>query len=136
MKTSESNARRALQESMRRDGHLLHSRQVNAEEGAKMKERNDEIQSDSDDRNRSRIRFDRTINLGNVLTMVAMVVIVMTSWSMQDKRLAVLEEARMSQREKDQAQDADRREKFGEVRDALQDLRRSVEKLADRGGAR
>ena len=89
-------------------------------------------QSDDD----RRIKFDRTINLGHVLTAVSMIVAAMVSWSLVDKRVVVLEEARAAQRERDTAQDASNREKFQEVRDTMIDLRRAVEKVADKVGVR
>ena len=48
----------------------------------------------------------------------------------------MLEEARAAQRERDAAQDASNREKFQEVRDTMIDLRRAVEKVADKVGVR
>lgn len=89
-------------------------------------------QSDDD----RRIKFDKTINLGHVLTAVSMIVAVMVSWSMMDKRVVVLEEARAAQRERDTVQDASNREKFQEVRETMIDLRQAVEKVADKVGAR
>ena len=89
-------------------------------------------QSDDD----RRIKFDRTITLGHVLTAISMIVAVMVSWSLMDKRVVVLEEARAAQRERDAAQDASNREKFQEVRDTMIDLRRAVEKVADKVGVR
>jgi len=82
------------------------------------------------------IRFDRTINLSHVLTMASMIGLVTVSWSLMDKRVVVLEEARVAQRDRDMAQDLSSKERQQEVRDALNDLRRSVEKVADRVGAR
>lgn len=82
------------------------------------------------------LKFDKTINLGHVLTMVSMIAAVMVSWSLMDKRVVVLEEARLAQRERDQAQDMASRERLQEVRDALLDLRRSVEKVSDKVGAK
>lgn len=89
---------------------------------------------DADDPNR--FRFDKTINLGHVLTMVGMLGLTMATWSLLDKRVVVLEEARAAQRDRDTAQDLVSRDKFGEVRDALLDLRRSVEKVSDKVGAK
>jgi len=84
----------------------------------------------------NRVKFDKTINLGHILTAAMMVVGIMASWSLLDKRVIVLEEARLAQRERDQAQDLSSRDKFDEVRDALVDLRRSVEKVSDKVGAK
>ena len=84
----------------------------------------------------NRIKFDRTINLGHVLTVLSFLVVAATQWNIMDKRIVVLEEFKASQRERDIAQDQQSRDKFGEVKDALNDLRRSVEKVADRVGAK
>lgn len=83
----------------------------------------------------NRIRFDKTINLGHILTMGMFLVTIMTGWNMMDKRLLVLEEARASQRERDATQDTTMRENQQVVKEALTDLRRSVEKVADKLGA-
>ena len=98
-----------------------------------MQHQSQHTEQSDDDR---RIKFDRTINLGHVLTAVSMIVAVMVSWSLMDKRVAVLEEARAAQRERDAVQDASNREKFQEVRDTMIDLRRAVEKVADKVGVR
>jgi len=84
----------------------------------------------------NRVRFDKTINLGHVLTVSSFLIVAAVQWNILDKRVLVLEEFRMAQRERDKAQDQIAKDKFGEVRDALADLRRSVEKVADRVGAR
>jgi hypothetical protein len=86
--------------------------------------------------NESRVRFDKTINLGHILTFAGFVIVALTQWNVMDKRVVVLEEARQAQRERDQSQDAASKEKFQEVRDALNDIKRSVEKLADKLGAK
>jgi hypothetical protein len=90
-----------------------------------------------------KIRFNMEINLGHVLSAVAFVVTAMVSWNVMDKRVLVLEEHRIaqrdrdaSQRERDVGQDVASKEKFQEVRDAIKDLRTSVDKVADKLGAR
>lgn len=80
----------------------------------------------------NRIRFDKTINLGHVLTIISFLGLTLTQWNMMDKRVVVLEEFRATQRERDTSQDTITREKAQEVKDALSDLKRSVEKLADK----
>ena len=84
----------------------------------------------------NKIRFDKTINLGHILTALAFMVTAMVSWNVMDKRVTVLEESRMAQRERDTTQDLTSKDKFQEVRDALIDLRRSVEKVSDQVGAK
>lgn len=83
----------------------------------------------------NRIRFDKTVNLGHLLTMGMFLVTIMTAWNVMDKRVAVLEEARAAQRERDALQDSTAKDDRQSVKDALTDLRRSVEKLSDRVGA-
>lgn len=78
------------------------------------------------------IRFDKTINLGHVLTIASFLLLTLAQWNMMDKRVLVLEEARSTQRERDTNQDTITREKAQEVKDALADLKRSVEKLTDK----
>ncbi len=80
----------------------------------------------------NRIRFDKTINLGHVLTIVSFLGLTLTQWNMMDKRVVVLEEFRTAQRDRDTSQDTTTREKAQEVKDALGELKRSVEKLADK----
>ena len=89
-----------------------------------------------EDRRAGRLKFDWTINITHVLSVALLLVGILGSWNIMDKRVLILEESKQSQRERDQAQDAASREKFQEVRDALIDLRRSVEKVSDRVGAK
>jgi len=84
----------------------------------------------------NRVKFDKTINLGHILTAASFIIVALTQWNIMDKRVVVLEEFRAAQRERDSAQDISSKEKFQEVRDALADLRRSVEKVADKIGAK
>lgn len=84
----------------------------------------------------NRVRFDKTINLGHILTIISFLLLTLTQWNMMDKRVVVLEESRLTQRERDTSQDTNTREKAQEVKDALRELKTSVEKLGDRMGAR
>lgn len=83
-----------------------------------------------------KFKFDMTFNLGHVITVVSFLIIALMQWNVMDKRIVVLEEFRQVQRERDAAQDQLSKDKFQEVRDALTDLRRSVEKVADKVGAK
>lgn len=80
--------------------------------------------------------FDPTINLGHILTVGSFLVVALMQWSVMDKRVVVLEEFRLSQRERDIQQDGMNKDKFQEVRDALTDLKHGVEKVADKLGAK
>lgn len=83
----------------------------------------------------NRVRFDKTINLGNLISMGAFLLAIMVQWNMMDKRVLVLEEARAAQRERDATQDTSTKESFQTVKEGLVDLRRSVERVADKVGA-
>lgn len=80
----------------------------------------------------NRIKFDKTITLGHMLTIASFLGLTLVQWSTMDKRVVVLEEFRLAQRDRDTSQDTTTREKAQEVKDALADLKRSVEKLADK----
>lgn len=77
-----------------------------------------------------RINFDPTINLGHILTFAAMVVGVMSSYSLLDKRLGVLEER--SNVAVIQAADkvAEQKESLKEIKADVKDLQRSVNEIS------
>jgi Skp family chaperone for outer membrane proteins len=82
---------------------------------------------------RKHIRWDPTINTGHILSagtsIIAALVFTMASWSTMDKRLVVLEEARLSQNQvtRDRADQVN--EKFKDVKESLTDIKTSVENL-------
>lgn len=84
----------------------------------------------------NRVRFDRTFNLGHVITVVSFLLMTLAQWNMMDKRVTVLEEFRAVQRERDSSQDMTAKDRAQEVKDAVNDLKRSIEKLADRLGTK
>ena len=81
---------------------------------------------------RGGIKFDKTVNLGHVLTFIGFILTGLLAWSAMDKRVTVLEEARKVQEMRDVAQDGRLSEKMGEIRDSLADLKRGVEQVRDR----
>ena len=78
------------------------------------------------------VRFDNTINLGHILTFLGFLVTIMVTWSTLDKRVVVLEEGRKAQAILDSAQDVRSVEKFIEIRDTLNEIKRTVERNNDR----
>ena len=78
------------------------------------------------------VRFDNTINLGHVLTFLGFLVTIMVTWSTLDKRVVVLEESRKAQAILDSARDVRSVEKFIEIRDTLNEIKRTVERNNDR----
>lgn len=83
----------------------------------------------ADEQQRKRLTFDPTINAGHVLTFVTLVIAGFTSWSLLDKRLTVVEQAQLFQRERDQHQDAQVANTFGEFKGTLTEIKRSVEEI-------
>ena len=78
------------------------------------------------------VRFDNTINLGHLLTFAGFLITIMVSWTTLDKRVVVLEESRKAQAIMDSAQDLRSAEKFGEIRDTLGEIKRSVDRVNDK----
>lgn len=78
------------------------------------------------------VRFDNTINLGHLLTFAGFLITIMMSWATLDKRVVVLEESRKAQAIMDSAQDLRSAEKFGEIRDTLGEIKRSVDRVNDK----
>ena len=78
--------------------------------------------------NRRHLNFDPTINAGHILTFVSMATLVIAAWVMMDKRLTVLEEARVYQSKHDDVQEAVTRDKLNDLVEAIRELRRSIER--------
>lgn len=80
-----------------------------------------------------RIRFDGTINLGHVLTFVGFIASGFAAYSTMDKRIVVLEEARLVQRQIDDRQDTDRAEMKKAMREDIKEVMRKIDILLERG---
>lgn len=78
------------------------------------------------------MRFDKTINLGHILTFLGFIVTIMVTWSTLDKRVVVLEESRKAQAVLDNVQDNRSAEKFTEIRETLGEIKRSVDRVNDK----
>ena len=78
---------------------------------------------------RKRVRYDPTVNLGHVLTFVGYIVAMGVGWGAMDKRLTVLEEARVYQQQRDASQDAAVNEKLSAIKEGVKEIRDAVEKL-------
>lgn len=78
------------------------------------------------------IRFDKTINLGHVLTFIGFLLSGMLAWSTLDKRVVVLEESRKAQEMRDMAQDQRANDERSAIKDALTEIKQAVIALRDR----
>lgn len=79
-----------------------------------------------------RIRFDGTINLGHVLTFVGFIATGAGMWMAMDKRVAVLEEVRVTQRMIDNRQDTELAESKRTVREDLKEISNKLDRLIER----
>ena len=82
------------------------------------------------------ITFDRTINLGHILTFAGFLATGMVAWSTMDKRVVVLEEARKTQAQIDRHQDEVLGEKMAAIRESLSDIKRGLDRVDNRLEAR
>lgn len=78
------------------------------------------------------LKFDPTINAGHLLTFAGFLLTGFIGWTTLDKRVVVLEEQRKSQEARDTSQDSRSAEKFGEVRETLTDIKRTLEIVRDK----
>ncbi len=84
------------------------------------------------DQKHKRVQFDPTINLGHVLTFVGLLGAGVVGWNTLDKRVVVLEEAKTYQRERDLAQDNTIRDQLVDLKEAMREVKRSVDKIVER----
>lgn len=78
---------------------------------------------------RRRLTFDPTINAGHILTFLGFILSMMVGWSVLDKRVVVLEEARKTQAQLDQHQDAIQRASQDSVRETLLEIKQGIREL-------
>ncbi len=90
------------------------------------------MQPDATPEHPKRFNFDPTINLGHVLTFIGLALAMFAGWSALDKRVVVLEEAKGYQRERDNSQDNAIRDQLFDLKEAVREVKRSVDKLAER----
>jgi hypothetical protein len=79
-----------------------------------------------------RVRYDPTVNLGHILTLLAMLAAGTAAWNAMDRRLTVLEEARVVQKERDISQDISSRERMFDLQQTLNKIDGRLDKISDR----
>jgi hypothetical protein len=94
----------------------------------------DPVAATRDGRKRSmsdgKVKFDPTINLGHILTFLAMVVGVMSSYAILDKRVGVLEERSNSAISQAADKVAEQKDALKEIKSDVKDLQRSVNEIS------
>jgi len=83
----------------------------------------------ADQTNRKRLTFDPTINAGHILTFLGFILSMMVGWSVLDKRVVVLEEARKTQAQLDQHQDAIQRASQDSMRETLLEIKQGIREI-------
>ena len=83
----------------------------------------------ADQTDRKRLTFDPTINAGHILTFLGFILSMMVGWSVLDKRVVVLEEARKTQAQLDQHQDAIQRASQDSVRETLLEIKQGIREI-------
>lgn len=81
---------------------------------------------------RGGVRFDKTINLGHILTFAGFIGVGMVTWSTLDKRVVALEESRKAQELRDTGQDQRNSDQMGSIRESLAEIKQNVIALRDR----
>ena len=76
--------------------------------------------------------FDPTINLGHLLTFISFIIIGVGIYSTLDKRVLVLETSTQKQDMRDMSQDADRARISAEMKDSVNDIKRTVERMNEK----
>lgn len=84
----------------------------------------------ADPTDRKRLNFDPTINAGHILTFISMVVAVMVSYSLLDKRVGVLEERSRDAIIQAADKQAEQKESLREIKSDIKDLQRSVNEIS------
>ena len=78
------------------------------------------------------IKFDATINLGHILTFIGFLIAGFISWSTVDKRIVVLEEARLTQAQINAKQDLVIDESKKNVSDGFNRVNDKLDRLLDK----
>lgn len=79
-----------------------------------------------------KVRWDPTVNLGHILTFAGFIVTILVSWSTLDKRVALLEAARVDQQQRDAGQDQSTKETIQAINAHLGKIDDKLDRLVDR----
>lgn len=79
----------------------------------------------------NKIVFDKTINLGHILTFLGFMAAMATLYMNVNTRLTMLEQSALYQVKRDEAQDLAIRDGKNEIRESLKEIYTALNKLAD-----
>ena len=77
-----------------------------------------------------KLTFDPTINAGHILTFLAMVVGLMTSYSLLDKRIGVLEERSNTAIQQATERTTEQKDAIREIKSDIKDVQRSLNEIS------
>jgi hypothetical protein len=77
-----------------------------------------------------KLTFDPTINAGHILTFIAMVVGLMTSYSLLDKRIGVLEERSNAAIQQATERTTEQKDAIREIKSDIKDVQRSLNEIS------
>lgn len=77
-----------------------------------------------------KLTFDPTINAGHILTFFAMVVGLMTSYSLLDKRIGVLEERSNTAIQQATERTTEQKDAIREIKSDIKDVQRSLNEIS------
>lgn len=87
---------------------------------------------DTDIAKNGKIKFDATINLGHILTFLGFIATGIVMYQKVDTRIVILEESRKTQELRDTNQDKAMDNNMREIRDTVQDIKQSMERINDK----
>lgn len=76
-----------------------------------------------------RMTMDWTVNISNLITLAGLLITVVVGWNTMDKRVLVLEEAKIAQVRRDESQDTALIERLRDIKDAIKDVKDGVNEL-------
>jgi hypothetical protein len=87
---------------------------------------------DSESREESNWRFEKRVSVGNLLTGVGMLILLLGAWATMDKRVVILERSSEYQAKVDERQDHNADIARAEVKAELEKISIKLDRLADR----
>lgn len=77
----------------------------------------------------SQVRFDRSINLGHILTFIGFLITLFAAWVNLDKRVVVLETEKVTQLQRDRHQDEVSNKQGMQIRESLTEIKGALIRL-------
>lgn len=76
-----------------------------------------------------RLKLDWTVSVGNLISIAGAAMVIVMGWNAMDKRVLVLEEGKIVQAQRDNAQDAATIDRLRDIKDGIKDVKEGVNEL-------